>query len=916
MSDLSNSLIGQLLNGRYRIVRPAGEGGMSDVFLADDSKIPRKIAVKVFRFGTSKNFKREVQAIAALDHRNIVKIYDADRDDKLGVEYIAMQWMEAGSLKVGARYNLPDAVSIIKQLAEALHYAHGKGIIHRDVKHSNIMIGEQGNPILIDFSIATGEGIDATRTNINSSVGTFTHMSPEQAQGLDLTPATDQYSLGIIAYHMITGELPFNPPQPTPMAYMFMHMTQQPPVPWNVPESVSRVLLKSLAKQPSDRYPSVLEFAIALEKAAQDPSLGTAPAIPITNTPPPGQLSSDMYNEATVRDMPALTPEMAAQMMATNSPVATQAQRPTTSAPAPVMPPPSPIVPPQQTTLPAQPAARRGPPVPLLLAGIVGVALCAVLSGIVLAVISNQNTQQALTQTAIALFSTSTKIAEEVNSTQTQVAINNSVALTAVEGTKIAFLQTATAIAIPTLTFTPAATVTPIPTATASATSTDLPTVTLTPSLTATDAPTSTPTATIDEQATISAALVGTATAFINQTATEAARPTSTSTPTNTALPTNTEAPTSTATNTVAATIPPTVNVAAPTADSTAVATSAPSGSTAIPTAVVITPSGATETPVAVVTVITATGTAAVTLTPTTVPTRAGPPTGGGSGKIVFKSNRSSNGGENSDIYIFDVDTKEYIQIKIGGIAGDPYPAPDGKQIVFTLITPRPDNPDGSQLYLINVDGTDRRQLTTEGDNYNPAWSPDGKTILFVSTRDSEAGKGKNYELYSMSPDGSNQKRISNTPAFDAEISWARNGRRFAFTSDRPGLLQVFIANADGTGVRRVTNTKVMETFPDLSPDGAKVLYLSDRTSSPGKVDNRQWFVMTVGGEGLTQLTTIAKPNPVMRARWSPDGKKIVFNNTIENGNWAVFIMNADGSDIQQLTDGKFSEGEGIRWMP
>ncbi len=1067
---MSETMEGKTLGGRYRLERQTGGGGMSNVYQAADLRIPRNVAVKVFRFGTSKNWKREIQAIAGLDHRNIVKIYDADHDDAEGVDFIAMQWLPGGALDVSKSRPLTEVVSIIKQLAEALQYAHDKGIIHRDVKHGNVMIGEQGQPVLIDFSIAMGEGIDATRTNINASIGTFTHMSPEQAQGETLTPATDQYSLGVIAYNLVTGELPFKPPAPTPMAFMYMHITAQPPVPWNVPESVSRVLLKSLAKKPEERYPTVTEFANALESAVLDPTRGVSAPIPV-GTPPGGVAALE---QPTDRGFEAIRPEL--YTAPTVPPITTVPPAPT-PLPQNIQ---ADTVPPVQTT-PPPPQQRRIPPI-LIGLGVVGIAVVALAIGVLIAIIASGGnppaptgvaqttpslpanvaalaTSGAQTLTAVAangtiipnatdIVLTATAIAGTglppgVNGTLTAVAGSTTIlipngteiaqtataiagtglppgvneTLTAVangkngtipNGTEIAqtatafagtglppgvngtltavagattivvpnateIAQTATAFAgtgLPpgvneTLTAVAGTTTVAVPNATEIAQTatafagTALPpgvnetltavatmstvTVPTTPAISTEVVPTAvTPTVSADSNETLTAVPTLT-TAPITETPTAAPASTEPATRTagDVASPTpSTEAPTSTTAATQEATVEITNTPAQPTADltleaqiqqtisaiqtmtetarptNTPVLTSTPTLTDTPKATDTRTPTNTatlTNTPAATNTV-TPTRTPTRTPTVTSSPTRAGTPIGGGSGKLVFKSNRDGV----PNIYEIDADGTNAIALTPQGVDnGDPAPSPDGKTIAY--VSKRTGK---AQIYSIQIGSKDEKQLTgskdTEGENYSPVFSKDGKSIFFVSTRNSTATRA-NFEIYSMDADGKNPKRLSNNPAFDAEISMMPDGKKFMFNSDRAGWLQIYTANLDGTSPQRILGGTINDAFPDISPDGKVVVFLSDRSSTPGTADNRQIYTVNVNGSGLKKFPiTIKNPNPTIRPRWSPDGKLIAYASTLPNGNWAIFVVDADGkTEPRQITDGQFSEGDGgVRWLP
>jgi TolB protein len=334
--------------------------------------------------------------------------------------------------------------------------------------------------------------------------------------------------------------------------------------------------------------------------------------------------------------------------------------------------------------------------------------------------------------------------------------------------------------------------------------------------------------------------------------------------------------------------------------------------------------SAATDTPKPTDT-LTPTATLTKTVTPTRTPTqtatvmpsptRAGTPIGGGSGKIIFKSNR----GNQPNIYIMDADGTNIQPISQAGVDnGDPAPSPDGKLIAY--VSGRTGK---AQIYVVSIGGKDEKQLTglkeTDGENYNPVYTKDGKSILFVSTRNSTKDKA-NFEIYSMdAATGENVKRLTNNPAFDAEISVLPDGKRFLFNSDRAGYLQIYVAGLDGTNPQRILSGTITDAFPDISPDGKTILFLSDRSSTPGKADNRQMYTVNFNGSGVKKFPiTIPNPNPTIRPRWSPDGKLIAYATTLPNGNWAVFVVDADGkTPPRQISNSEFSEGDGgVRWLP
>jgi serine/threonine-protein kinase len=262
--------------GRYEIKAELGRGGMATVYRAYDSSFDREVAIKVLPREFLHNpqfldrFQREIKTIAQLEHPAIVPVYDVGEHD--GVPYFVMRFMPGGSLsdmiKKG-RFSLEDTARITERLASSLSYAHRKGIIHRDLKPDNILFNEDGYPFISDFGIAK---FAAAQTNLTGSgiIGTPAYMSPEQATGDALDLRSDVYGLGVIIYHMLTGKQPYN--ADTPMGVAIKHVTD--PVPdillaaSDLPEELSEVMKKVLAKDREERYPTAIEFARALNQVA------------------------------------------------------------------------------------------------------------------------------------------------------------------------------------------------------------------------------------------------------------------------------------------------------------------------------------------------------------------------------------------------------------------------------------------------------------------------------------------------------------------------------------------------------------------------------------------------------------------------------------------------------------------------
>jgi serine/threonine protein kinase len=263
-----------LLDDRYRIIEPVGEGGMATVFRAVDTKLGREVAVKVLypEMGRDKpflqRFQQEAEFAASLGkHPNIVDIYDIGQDSDL--HYIVMEYVEGSTLKdlinQKGRFTVPEAFSVGRQVASALAFAHSRGLVHRDVKPQNILVTPDGQAKVTDFGIARSMTTSQlTRTGM--VIGTVHYFSPEQAQGKPLGPESDIYSLGIILYEMLTGHLPFDAENAIGIAMQHIHSS--PPSPWDynpdLPARAVAVVMRALEKDPEQRYRDAAELAGAL----------------------------------------------------------------------------------------------------------------------------------------------------------------------------------------------------------------------------------------------------------------------------------------------------------------------------------------------------------------------------------------------------------------------------------------------------------------------------------------------------------------------------------------------------------------------------------------------------------------------------------------------------------------------------
>jgi beta-lactam-binding protein with PASTA domain/tRNA A-37 threonylcarbamoyl transferase component Bud32 len=269
---VTDTLINTLFDGRYRILRKLGSGGMANVYLAEDEELGRRVAIKILneRYANDElfieRFRREAKSAAALSHPNIVSIYD--RGQAEGTYYIAMEVIEGRSLKelilTRGPLALGQAIAYTLEMLEALRFAHRHGIIHRDVKPHNILVGERLK--VTDFGIARAGA--SQMTEAGSIMGTAQYLSPEQARGAPVTASSDLYSVGIVLYEMLTGKVPFSGDSAIEIAMKHLNEAPKPPskIRPEVPEELDHVVLRALSKAPEDRYQSAEEFAEDLHR--------------------------------------------------------------------------------------------------------------------------------------------------------------------------------------------------------------------------------------------------------------------------------------------------------------------------------------------------------------------------------------------------------------------------------------------------------------------------------------------------------------------------------------------------------------------------------------------------------------------------------------------------------------------------
>ena len=263
----------RILGNRYELGSEIGRGGMGVVYRATDTQVKRAVAVKTLPAVMSHNqdlmrrFTSEVQHASKLEHPNIVRVYDVGEDD--GTHFYVMQYIDGPDLrsrmKSKGRYSVDETISIISQVADALGYAHSQGIVHRDIKPENILLDSDGVAHVADFGIA--KATEGTRTT-RGMLGTPEYMSPEQVKGKSVDGRSDQYSLAVVAYEMLTGRTPFKTEGDDPWAQINMHLNTAVPNPRttvpDIPTHVANALLQALAKKPEQRFSSCEEFVMSL----------------------------------------------------------------------------------------------------------------------------------------------------------------------------------------------------------------------------------------------------------------------------------------------------------------------------------------------------------------------------------------------------------------------------------------------------------------------------------------------------------------------------------------------------------------------------------------------------------------------------------------------------------------------------
>src|SRR3954470_13249135 len=271
-----------MIDGRYRVLRRLGSGGMADVYLVEDQQLGRRVALKLLYRHLAEDvqfverFRREASSAAGLQHQNIVGIFDRGEWD--GTYYIAMEYIEGHTLKDIIRERGPAppeaAVDVVLQILRAARYAHQRGIVHRDIKPHNVLIDQEGRVKVADFGIARAGASDMTETG--SIMGTAQYISPEQAQGRPVDARSDLYSIGIVLYELLTGRVPFDAESAVTIA--LKQVSEEPPrlsqLNPEISPQLEDVVIRALQKDPAYRFADADEFIQALGEVRGAP-MGT-----------------------------------------------------------------------------------------------------------------------------------------------------------------------------------------------------------------------------------------------------------------------------------------------------------------------------------------------------------------------------------------------------------------------------------------------------------------------------------------------------------------------------------------------------------------------------------------------------------------------------------------------------------------
>ena len=368
---------GDVLDDRYRLDGPIATGGMGEVWRATDVTLRRMVAVKLLRPAlladprSDARFQAEARTMAALTHPNVINVYDYGHAPPAadGVAYLVMSYVDGQPLSrriaEAGRLSVAETAPVLLQAAQALHAAHRGGIIHCDVKPANLLIAPDGTVTLVDFGVARPTAVSAA-TVADVVLGTALYMAPEQVTGRPVTPATDVYALGAVAYHCLAGAPPFT--GQTPLQIALRHLSDEPlPLPPHVPPDVRRLIARAMNKDAARRYSTAADFADAVHRAlAGDGSTSSTTARLPVRRDLPGRTRRARRRAASVASAvtllllgaAALALLLGVAQLASTSPAAA----PNTSTPS------ATVVAADTTAAPAQPVATQ-PDAPLPTAG-------------------------------------------------------------------------------------------------------------------------------------------------------------------------------------------------------------------------------------------------------------------------------------------------------------------------------------------------------------------------------------------------------------------------------------------------------------------------------------------------------------------------------------------------------------------
>ncbi|GAB4554236.1 MAG: hypothetical protein OHK0023_24190 [Anaerolineae bacterium] len=851
-------LIGKQV-GNYEIVAKIGEGGMATVYRARQLNIRREVAIKVVASTLTHmeefthRFEREVETVANLTHAHILKLFDYGRSGDL--IYFVMELLQGGSLAERiqrGRLSMQETAKVVDQIASALDYAHMRGIIHRDLKPQNVLFDDGGNAFLTDFGIAK-IAQDATLTQPGMAMGTPAYMSPEQWRGIPLDARSDVYSLGILLFEMLTGQLPFN--SETPIGLMHAHVYEPLPSLRNflpdAPDSVIAVINKALAKDRDARF-------------ATAGSLSEAFKIAITGQMPLGILDEVGTPTAAI---PAAPNSGGARAASQSDQEGGALGSPRQATPLGVA---------DGREIKSTRVAN-----PLILGGVAVILILVVLIVVVLGGRGDSDEGTATAAVGVPTGATSAASAEATNSGSTGLASDEQTATamaqnptseatvnvsipfdeqtaTAMSGnTTQSVTEEATIRATQTGDATEAATAeatsgsglvavtspTDTPTITPSLTRTLTRTLTFTPTSTASFTPsrTLTFTPTIDVEATVNARLTA-ASGLLTQTAEFGA------TQTTNAVASFTKTPTNTATFTPSATASNT-----PTNTATATAT------------LTFTPSN--------------TSTATVTFTPSVVPT----PLGQNTFLILeaFYDGQHSEAGTDRELYRLDLRDGSVIRLTNEPLSDDSANiSPDGSKVAF--VSYRKAN---GKIFIMDIDGGNVTELNPDSNfqEWTPVWSPDGTKIAYTTNNTGV------HQIFVANADGSRPVRITANNGGSYFPAWSPDGRRIAFHTNRTGDLEIFSVDVNGRNQIQLTRREGLDAFPNYSPDGTEIAWSWMDPSGTWRM-----FLMNVDGSNQRQIT----PDNMFAAfpQFSKDGTQIFFLSG-QIGNPEIWVINRDGSN-------------------